>query len=232
MPLASSATPSTDTALSALTDGGVTPLDTEFEFHCGITHIGNHHVSLDWTQHSDATVLSGIPSTPIALSATSNPSNILFDSPFFLDTGANTHLSPVLSDFKMLQPIVPHPISGVGGSYIHAVGIGSIEIPVSASHKFTLINALYAPTSKVRLISVLTLNRSGHNISHFDENGFWVTNASGETILRGSVNEACRLYCFDPYNAHRTQTVKVQGLKGATCTSCSRGVAQVQWVAP
>ena len=26
--------------------------------------------------------------------------------------------------------------------------------------------------------------------------------------------------------------VKVQGLKGAMCTSCSRGVAQVQWVAP
>ena len=26
--------------------------------------------------------------------------------------------------------------------------------------------------------------------------------------------------------------VKVQGLKGATCTSYSRGVAQVQWVAP
>ena len=25
--------------------------------------------------------------------------------------------------------------------------------------------------------------------------------------------------------------VKVQGLKGAMCTSCSRGVAQVQWVA-
>ena len=25
--------------------------------------------------------------------------------------------------------------------------------------------------------------------------------------------------------------VKVQGLKGATCTSCLQGVAQVQWVA-
>ena len=26
--------------------------------------------------------------------------------------------------------------------------------------------------------------------------------------------------------------VKVQGLKGVTCTSCSQGVARVQWVAP
>ena len=205
MPTASSTTPSTDTALSTLTDGGIMPLDTEFKFHCRIAHIGDHHISLDWNQHSNVTILNNIPSTPIALSAMNTPSNMQFDSPFFLDTGANTHLSLVLSDFKTLHLIAPHLILGIGGSCIHAVSIGSIEIPVSASHKFTLINALYAPTSKVHLISMLTLNCSGHNVSHFDENGFWVTNTGGETILHGSVNEACRLYCFDPYNAHRTQ---------------------------
>ena len=75
-----------------------------------------------------------------------------------------------------------------------------------SDHKFTLHNALYAPTLKVRLISVLTLNHSNRGtVSHFGEDSFWVTNASGETILCGSVNQARRLYCLDPYRAHVAQ---------------------------
>ena len=202
------------TALSALAGGNVEPIDAEFSFHCGIAEVGDPHVSIDWDHHSDPIQLDDFVPASVALSASQTPglTNASFDSPFFVDTGANTHLSPVLSDFKTLRPISPHPISGVGGAIIHAVGIGSIDIPVSASHKFTIHNALYAPASKVRLISVLTLNRSGGNISHFGEDSFWVTNRSGETILRGSVNETRKLYCLDPFTAHKTASPTVNGV--------------------
>ena len=122
------------------------------------------------------------------------PIRSLSESPFFLDTGANAHISPERSDFKALRPIPPHPISGVGGTYIYAVGIGTIEIHIAGGHKLTLDNVLYAPASTVRLISVLTLNRSGRYTSHFDDNSFWLTNSGGATILRGNVHEGRKLY--------------------------------------
>ena len=58
----------------------------------------------------------------------------------------------------------------------------------------TLDNVLFAPASTVRLISVLTLNRSGRYTSHFDDKSFWLTNTSGATILRGHVHEGRKLY--------------------------------------
>ena len=213
----------TDTAeaLSTLSSEDVLPIDSKFNFHCSITESEKFHVSINWDQHSDmGTINDGLASS-VALTATQVPIKTSFDSPFFVDTGANTHLTPVLSDFKTLRPILPHPISGVGSSCIHAVGIGTIEIPILSTHKFTLHNALYAPTSKVRLISVLTLNRSSRgNVSHFSEDSFWVTNASGETILHGSINQARRLYCLDPYRAHVTQRA-VRNNTSITNTSTS-----------
>lgn len=193
-------------ALSAVATEGILPIDCEFDFHCGIAESEELHVSINWDHHGNTDVQRDNFAASIALTAMQAQIKASIDSPFFVDTGANTHLSPVLSDFKTLRPIAPHPISGVGGTSIHAVGIGTIEIPTSSSHKFILHNALYAPTSKVRLISVLTLNRSSRgNVSHFGEDSFWVTNANGETILRGSVNQARRLYCLDPYHAHMAE---------------------------
>jgi len=122
------------------------------------------------------------------------PIRSLSESPFFLDTGANAHISPERSDFKALRPIPPHPISGVGGTYIYVVGVGTIEIHIAGGHKLTLDNVLYAPASTVRLISVLTLNRSGRYTSHFDDNSFWLTNSGGATILHGNVHEGRKLY--------------------------------------
>lgn len=122
------------------------------------------------------------------------PSNAGNTSPFFLDTGANAHISPERSDFTTLRPISPHPISGVGGSCIYAIGIGTIEISVTDGHKVVLHNALFAPASKVRLISVLTLNRSGEYTSHFDKDSFWMTNSIGAIVLRGLVYKNRQLY--------------------------------------
>jgi len=146
---------------------------------------------------------------PVAFSTTHTPIQTLSDSPFFLDTGANAHISPVRTDFKTLRAISPHPISGVGGSSIYAVGIGTIDIRISGGHKLILDNVLFAPASTVCLISVLALNRSGNCVSHFDRNCFWLTNSSGATVLRGSVHENRRLYALSLSKARTTHAKTV-----------------------
>lgn len=198
---ATAAISSSDSALGAFTSASIMTLDADYDFHAGIAVCGEPRVSVDWSRHATAVDLNQVTPSPVAFSASRTPIQGLADAPFFLDTGANAHISPERSDFKSLRPISPHPISGVGGSYIYATGIGTIEISVSAGHKFVLENALFAPASKVRLISVLTLNRSGRYTSHFDEDSFWVTNSSGATVLRGNVLENRRLYAISLSNA-------------------------------
>ena len=93
---------------------------------------------------------------------------MLDESPFFLDTGANAHISPERSDFKTLCPIPPHPIAGLGGSCIFAVGIGTIDIHIAGGHKLVLKNVLFAPASNVQLVSILDMNNTGGRyILHF-----------------------------------------------------------------
>ena len=191
-----STAPTTDTALFTVTGGNVAPLDANYDFLASIAVCGEPRTSLDWDKHSKSVDLNQVPSMPVAFSASRTPIMALADSPFFLDTGANAHISPVRSDFKMLHPISPHPITGIGGSCIHAIGIGTIDITISAGHKITLEDVLFAPASKVRLISVLSLNRSGRYTSHFSDDSFWLTNGSGTTILHGSVHENRRLYAL------------------------------------
>lgn len=199
-----STAPTTDTALFTATGGNVTPLDATYDFLASIAVCGAPQVSIDWDVHSKSVDLNQVPSVPVAFSASRAPILDLADSPFFLDTGANAHISPEQSDFKTLRPISPHPITGIGGSCIHAIGIGSIDVTISSGHKVTLEDVLFAPASKVRLVSVLSLNRSGRYTSHFDEDSFWLTNRGGTTILRGTVHENRRLYALSLVKARTT----------------------------
>ena len=194
--------PIPDATMAAYSSARITTVDSGYnfdadhEFHANIAICGAPHVSIDWRGNTRAIDLLDTPISPVAYSANRLPIEGLSESPFFLDTGANAHISPVQSDFKTLRAISPHPISGVGGSYIYAVGIGSININISGGHSLTLENVLFAPASTVRLISVLNLNRSGCYVSHFDESSFWLTNSSGATLLRGVVHENRKLYCL------------------------------------
>ena len=178
--VASSLTPNADAAMCAFTSGGsVTTLDAEYDFDACIAICGESRAPVNWDQHTKLVDLNQVPLTPS-----------------LADTGADSHISPERSDFKTLRPISPHPIAGVGGSCIYAIGIGTVEICVSAGHKLTLDDVLFAPASIVRLISVLALNRSGNYISHFDRDSFWLTSTSGKTILRGTIYENRRIYCL------------------------------------
>ncbi|KAI0645943.1 hypothetical protein C8Q79DRAFT_871043, partial [Trametes meyenii] len=77
--------------------------------------------------------------------------------PFYFDSGASIHLSPVREDFYELNPIAPHAIRGVNGSAIHAVAIGRIKLSVGGNQQLSLDNVLFVPQASVRLISVRVL---------------------------------------------------------------------------
>jgi hypothetical protein len=170
---------------------------TDYEFHAFVTMTGPLRASVDWGDHSKPVNPDQVIAEPVAFTASRVPISSLKEAPFFLDTGASTcHISPERSDFKTLRPISSHPVSGVGGACVYASGIGTVELCVAAGHKIVLENVLSVPTSTIRLISVLTLNRGGRYTSRFDSSSFfcWVTNPGGATILRGIVYENRRLY--------------------------------------
>ena len=209
-PVPSVAPPPTATAdgtVCALASASITTLDADYDFIANIAICGEPRASVNWNEMSKSIDLNQVPIAPVAYTASRIPIQTLEDSPFFLDTGANAHISPERSDFKMLRAISPHPIAGVGRSCIYAVGIGTIDIHIAGGHKLVLDNVLFAPASTVHLISVLNLNRSnGRYVSCFNHDSFWLVNASGATILRSSVHENRRLYALSLSRACTTHT--------------------------
>ena len=178
---------------------------TMFEHHTweAFTAInGPSRVSLDWSLHTRLS--EGVDTTPepVAYSASRTPVDNLTDSPFILDMGTTCHISPIKSDFKALHPITPHPITSIGGSCVHATGLGSIELCIASNHKVVLQDVLYVPTATVRLVSILCLNHSGGYISSFDSNSCWVTNKAGATVLQGVVLESHRIFSLSLHSPH------------------------------
>ena len=147
-------------------------------------------VSVDWSSNSRAV-------ETVNLSAVDTSKRLplsLKDSPFFLDTGATTHLSPERTDFHNLRPISPRPITGVGGIKIEAVGVGTIRLSVGRGIRLVLEDVLYVPAATVRLVSVLALNRRDCLTTHFDDSSCWITNPAGAVVARGLVGGHRRLY--------------------------------------
>ena len=179
--------------------------DYDFDFMAHIAMFGMLRASIDWDKDARHVDLNQVPVEPVVFMATCVPIRSLQESPFFLDTGANTHISLECSDFKKLRLISPHPIAGLGGSCIFAVGIGTIDIQIAGGHKLVLENILFAPASNIHLVSVLDMNETNHRyISHFTHNAFWLTNASRAVILHGNVHKARRLYYLSIARAHTT----------------------------
>jgi transposase InsO family protein len=139
--------------------------------------------------------------TPLALSATRAPANDSFSRPFVFDTGATCHISPDRSDFKSLRAIPPFAVKGLGGSCVYAIGIGDIDLTILKGCKLRLHDVLFIPTSTIRLISVLALNRSGRYSTHFDSNSCWVSGPNNAVIARGSVSADRSLYVLSTVSA-------------------------------
>jgi len=158
--------------------------------------------SLNWANYSKVADLGNAHAHITALSSLPFLATHLKEFPFILDTGATCHISPECSDFQTLNPIQPHPIKGLGGACIYAVSIGTIKLAVGNEQRLLLHNALFAPSSSVQLISVLSLNHNSKSVSCFDEKTCWIINKqSGNMIAQGIVSPTQNLYTvasFDP----------------------------------
>ena len=209
-----SPTPTGSLALCAFNDDGQPINDKDYYYDAFLAECGEIYASVDWDNQI------GFECQPqsVAYSATGTPRPVM-EYPFFLDTGATTHIMPERSDFESLHPIAPYPISGVGGSHIYAVRKGMVKIRIPDGVHLTLDNVLFVPKSKVCLISILTLNRSGQYLSYFSSNFFWLTQENDTIVLlQGTVHENRRLYVLD---LHNTSNAKIP-LPGASALWASR----------
>ena len=150
--------------------------------------------SLDWDKFSNTADPQNMWMSTVAFPSTS-PTMRLDELPFVLDSGATCYISPERSDFRHMQAIHPHPIKGLGGATINALGMGTIQLDVRNGQYLTLHNALFAPSCSVRLISVSSLNRDSKTISCFDEDVCWVLDKqTGAVIVHGTISVAQNLY--------------------------------------
>jgi hypothetical protein len=149
--------------------------------------------SLDWNAHSRPADLAAVSaSAPNQASRTVASSE---EFPFYLDSGATTHLSPSREDFFSLRPIASRPVKGVGGTSIFAIGVGEVRLRIAHGAWIALQDVLFIPAATVRLISVGTIARDSKIVSHFDDTSCWLTSKStGAVIARGTLLPRTRLY--------------------------------------
>ena len=109
------------------------------------------HASVDWCERRrnvDDLDLTAITAAPLPVSSKRTTLS-LEASPFLLDSVCTTHISPDRLDFLTLHPIVDRTVTGVGGSSINALGIGSIKLFVAKGSSILLENVLFIPASTV-----------------------------------------------------------------------------------
>ena len=82
----------------------------------------------------------------------------------------------------------------MGGSVVHAVGVGSIKLFLCDGSSLLLENVLFVPNAAVRLISVGNLCEAFSLTAHFDATSCWLTAKSGATIASGRRSENRALY--------------------------------------
>jgi transposase InsO family protein len=177
-----------------------------WEYHAYLASGVDPQVSIDWNSYSRPVDPSRLVASPSAFTASHPVAERMADCQFAFDTAATCHISPECSDFKTLRPIPQHPVKGLGGACVYTIGIGNIELRIAAGHTLTLQDVLYVPASSIRLLSVLTLNRSGRFVSHFDSDSCWVTNKAGATVARGYVSNAKNLYILSCPSLRVTHT--------------------------
>ena len=165
-----------------------------YEYHAFLAVTNPPQTSIDWSAYSQPVNQQDNTSAPTAFTASQQPALNLADKPFILDSGATSHISPVRSDFKTFCPIPPLPVNGMEGSSVYATGVGTIDLHTACGHKLSLTNVLYIPASCVRLISVLSLNKTANCTSHFDSNTCWITDQNNSVIARGTVSLSRNLF--------------------------------------
>jgi len=155
------------------------------------------HASIDWNQFSHSVDTNYDNNFLSAYSTLQLDGQHPNDLPFVLDSGASIHISPDQSNFKTLNPIAPHPITGFGGSCIYVSGVGTIDLCTKSGSRITLNHILFVPNSTVHLISVFSLNNDGRNACYFDTKTCSILDSSRNTLLKGCTWVQRRLYILD-----------------------------------
>lgn len=177
------------------------------EYMAVIATTNDPRALVNWRTHTlpvDNTTLAN----PVTYSATCT-ALACPELPFILDTGATCHISPEASDFKVLKAIPCHPVKGLCGSAIYAIGVGDIELHIVGGHTLCLTDVLYIPDSSVCLISVHSLNRSNDYLTLFNTNKCWVFNRSSTIIACGTLSSSKYLYVLTtktPFVKHKKAT--------------------------
>jgi hypothetical protein len=148
--------------------------------------------SIDWNEHSRSIDLANLVVAPCSQQERVPLS--LVDHPFFLDTGATTHISPERSDFDSLVSITLRAVCGIGKSSIEAISIGNIHLIIGNNTKLNLKSVLYVPTATVRLMSVLAVNHQDHYVSHFGKHNCWITNQENAIVAHSVIEPQQNLY--------------------------------------
>jgi hypothetical protein len=147
----------------------------------------------------------------VAHSACLSPRALSY-SDFYLDSGATQHMSHQRSLFTNFQPIQPGLkwISGIGQSRVEILGTGNIiitSLAEGAHQTITLLDALYAPSLGINLVSVGSITAKGGEIrfskSHVnvvrDGNLLFTGERVGETLYRlNTSNSSTRNASPDP----------------------------------
>ena len=157
------------------------------------------HASVDWRERRrnlDDLDLAAITAAPLS-DAARRTSLSLDSSPFLLDSACTTHISPDRSDFMTLHPIADRTVTGVGGSSIKALGIGTMKLIVGKGSSLLLENVLFIPSSTVRLISIACITESLQCSVTFDSTTVTLKNRSGSLFATGTRLPTRKLYRLD-----------------------------------
>jgi len=157
------------------------------------------HASVDWHERRrnfDELDLAAITAAPLPTSTRLSDVS-LESSPFLLDSACTTHISPEHSDFATLHPIADRTVTGIGGSSIKAIGIGTIKLVVTKGSFILLENVLFIPTSTVRLISIACVTESLRCSITFDASTVNLRNRSGSLFTTGTRLPNRKLYRLD-----------------------------------
>lgn len=157
------------------------------------------NTSVDWHERRRNTEDLGLAAVTAApLPASARRTALSLDaSPFLLDSACTTHISPDRSDFMTLHPIADRTVTGVGGSSINALDIGTIKLIVAKGSHILLENVLFIPASTVRLISIGCITESLQCSVTFDATTVTLKTRSGSLFATGTRLSTRKLYSLN-----------------------------------
>ncbi|GKV35758.1 hypothetical protein SLEP1_g43978 [Rubroshorea leprosula] len=127
------------------------------------------------------TNIASLSSAPTALRATTFPTAP--DSKWYIDSGANTHVSSALGNLSHSSPYSGSEFIQVGNGQLLPVTHSGNTVLSSSSHSFKLNNVLVSPYLHKNLISVRQFTKDNNCSVEFDSSGSSVKDIHSKNVL-------------------------------------------------